>query len=136
MASGKNERAANVPLKFYAAWYCPFAQRARMALLHKGLAFEYVEVDPYRKSQWWLDISLNRAKVPVIVTPAGEETGTTTVIDSTRILEYLEDRTPDINPLFPDDPNDRAELRFWIDHINERVVPYVYRYLEAEQPGE
>jgi len=31
---------------------------------------------------------------------------------------------------------DRAETRFWVDHINERVVPYIYRYLKADQPGE
>lgn len=123
-------------LKFYCAWYCPFAQRAWMALLHKGLACEYLEVDPYRKSRWWLDVSRNRAKVPVIVAPSGKETGSTTVIDSTRIIEFLEDLAPDTKPLFPGDPNDKAELRFWVDHINERIVPYLYRLLAADQPGE
>ena len=39
-----NHQAVTVPLKFYSAWYCPFAQRVWMALLHKGLAFEYIEV--------------------------------------------------------------------------------------------
>lgn len=123
-------------LKFYSAWYCPFAQRAWMALLHKGLAFEYVEVDPYRESRWWLGISRKRAQVPVIVSPPGKSTGPTTVIDSTRIIEYLEDLEPHVNPLFPSDPNDRAETRFWIDHINQRVVPPIYRHLKANQPGE
>ena len=127
---------AKAPLKFYSAWYCPFAQRAWMALLHKGLAFEYIEVDPYRESRWWLDISRKRAKGPVIVMPSEKATGSTTVIDSTRVIEYLDDLAPDISPLFPGDPNDKAELRFWIDHVNERVVPYIYRYLEADQPGE
>lgn len=134
MESGRHATAE--PLTFYSAWYCPFAQRAWMALLHKGLAFEYIEVDPYRESQWWLDISRKRAKVPVIVSPPSKAAGSTTVIDSTRIIEYLEDLVPDINPLFPGAPNDKAELRFWIDHVNERVLPYVYRYLEADQPGE
>jgi len=127
---------AEAPLKSYSAWYCPFAQRAWMALLHKGLAFEYIEVDPYLESQWWLDISRKRAKVPVIVAFSEKATGPTTVIDSTRIIEYLDDLVPDSNPLFPGDPNGKAELRFWIDHVNERVVPYIYRYLEADQPGE
>ncbi|MGB5451133.1 MAG: glutathione S-transferase family protein [Sedimenticolaceae bacterium] len=131
-----HQQAAAAPLKFYSAWYCPFAQRAWMALLHKEIPFEYIEVDPYRKSRWWLEISRNRAKVPVIVAPAGNATGSTTVIDSTRIVEYLEDLEPHVNRLFPCDPNEKAEHRFWVDHINERVVPYLYRYLEAEQPGE
>ena len=84
------------PLKFYATWYCPFAQRAWMALLHKGLAFDYIEVDPYRQSHWWLAISRQRAKVPVIDSPAAAESGSTTVIDSTRVIEFLEDLAPGI----------------------------------------
>ncbi|MBV2127308.1 MAG: glutathione S-transferase N-terminal domain-containing protein [Candidatus Thiodiazotropha endolucinida] len=54
----------NKPLKFYSAWYCPFAQTAWMALLYKQLDFEYIEVDPYQKSQWWLEISRNSAISP------------------------------------------------------------------------
>jgi glutathione S-transferase len=130
-----NELSSQGALKLYAARYCPFAQRAWMGLLHKGLAFEYKEVDPYRESQWWLDISHGRAKVPVLVTPAAPDGHSTTVIDSTRFVEFIEDLAPYVNPLFPVDASERAETRFWIDHINERVVPYVYRFLQAKKPG-
>ena len=130
------QRQTKGRLKFYCAWYCPFAQRAWMAQLNKELDFEYIEVDPYRESTWWLRISRKRAKVPVIVSPPGNMNGPTTVIDSTRILEYLEDLVPDRNPLYPGDANARAELRFWGDHINERLVPYMYRFLEAHEPGD
>ena len=123
------------PMKLYSAWYCPFAQRAWMTLLHKGVAFDYVEVDPYRASPWWLGISRNRGKVPVLVAPTVKAGGSSTVIDSTRVVEYLEERAPGVNPLFPSDPDERAECRFWIDHINERIVPYLYRFLDAQKPG-
>ena len=133
----KNARAQTKGrLKFYCAWYCPFAQRAWMAQLHKEIDFEYIEVDPYRESTWWLKISRKRPKVPELDSPPGNANGPTTVIDSTRILEYLEDRVPDRNPLYPGDASARAELRFWGDHINERVVPYMYRFLEAHEPGD
>ena len=72
----------------------------------------------------------------MIASPTGNANGPTTVIDSTRILEYLEDLVSDRNLLYPGDANARAELRFWGDHINERIVPYVYRFLEAHDPGE
>jgi glutathione S-transferase len=88
-------------------------ERLWMELLHERLDFEYIEVDPYRESRWWLDISRNRAKAPVIVSPPGNATTPITVIDSTRVLEYLENLVPDRNPLYPVDANARAELRFW-----------------------
>ena len=93
---GNSQPPSKAPLKFYAAWYCPFAQRAWMALLHKGLAFEYIEVEPYRESRWWLEVSRNRAKVPVTVVPSGKETGATTVIDFTRINQHLEAKRADL----------------------------------------
>lgn len=78
----------DAPMKLYSAWYCPFAQRAWMTLLCKGIAFEYVAVDPYQTSDWWLDISRGRGKVPVIVTPDKGGRGSLTVIDSTRVFVY------------------------------------------------
>ncbi len=107
-----------------------------MTLLHKKLDFEYVEVDPYRKSRWWLEISRNGAKVPVIEPAHSNKGSKTTIIDSTRIVEYLEDLEPDTNPILPRNPNERAEHRFWMDHINTRIVPYVYRFLKAKDAGE
>jgi len=112
-----------MPLKLYSAWYCPFAQRAWMTLLHKDLAFEYIEVDPYRASDWWLDISRNRSTVPVVVTPGDGDRKPLTVVDSTRVVEYLDELKPGFRTLFASDLDTRTEQRFWVDHINERVVP-------------
>lgn len=36
-------------LNFYCAWFCPFAQRAWIALLEKGVNFEYIEYNPYKE---------------------------------------------------------------------------------------
>ena len=107
-----------------------------MTLLHKKLDFEYVEVDPYRKSRWWLELSRSSAKVPVIEPDNSDKGSKTTIIDSTRIVEYLEDLAPDTNPILPRNPNERVEHRFWMDHINTRIVPYVYRFLKAKDAGE
>jgi glutathione S-transferase len=38
-------------MKLYTAWYCPFAQRAWMTLVHKNINFDYIEVDPYDKTE-------------------------------------------------------------------------------------
>ena len=123
-------------MKFYSAWYCPFAQRAWMTLLLKKIDFEYIEVDPYRKSTWWLTISRDKAQVPVIVSPNRDQPGETTIIDSTRVVEYLDELVPDMHPLMPRDPNRRAENRYWMDHVNNRIVPYLYRFLQATDEGD
>jgi glutathione S-transferase len=44
-------------MQFYNAWYCPFAQRAWMTLVHKGIHFDYIEVYPYNETESWLAIS-------------------------------------------------------------------------------
>ena len=67
-------------MKLYSAWYCPFAQRAWMALEHKGIDFDYVEVDPYDKTEWWLAASRGSAMVPVIVR-SNEGAEESTVLD-------------------------------------------------------
>ncbi len=123
-------------MKFYSAWYCPFAQRSWITLLHKQVDFEYIEVDPYDKSDWWLQVSRNSALVPVIVNPNRSSPGDTTIVESNRTIEFLEDLLPEVNPVFPAEANQRAEQRYWMDHINNSIVPYLYRFLQAKAPGD
>lgn len=123
-------------MKLYNAWYCPFAQRVWMALVHKGIDFDYIEVDPYDYSDWWLKTSRGAALVPVLVEPNRVGDGETTIIESNRILEYLEDSYPDTNPLFAGDPLRRAEEKYWMDQIGNQITPYLYRFLKATEPGE
>lgn len=119
-------------MKLYNAWYCPFAQRAWMALEHKGIDFEYVEVDPYDNSDWWLEVSRGSGMVPVLVRPDGNGSETT-IVESNRILEYLEDLSPEQSPIFADNPNARSEQKYWMDHVSNKITPYFYRYLKDPQ---
>jgi glutathione S-transferase len=123
-------------MKLYNAWYCPFAQRAWMALVYKGIDFEYVEVDPYDSTKWWIEVSRGAELVPVLVQANSNGVGETTIVESNRILEYLEDYLPDTNPIFADDPLQRAEQKYWMDHIGNKITPYLYRFLKASEAGE
>ena len=123
-------------MKLYNAWYCPFAQRAWMAMAHKKIDFEYIEVDPYDYSDWWLQVSRGAALVPVVVQPNDDGGGDTTIVESNRILEYLEDLEPQSTPIFASDPNQRAEQKYWMDHIGNKVTPYLYRFLKASDAGD
>ena len=35
------------PLRLYSSWFCPYAQRAWIALEIKKAEYEYVEINPY-----------------------------------------------------------------------------------------
>ncbi|MCP4430242.1 MAG: glutathione S-transferase family protein [Gammaproteobacteria bacterium] len=119
-------------MKLYSAWYCPFAQRAWIALEYKGIDFEYVEVDPYDQTDWWLKTSRGTALVPVLA-QVNDNGGESTIVESNRILEYLEDMYPEQNPIFADQPDQRAEQKYWMDQVSNKITPYFYRYLKDPQ---
>jgi len=111
----------NLP-KFYNAWFCPFAQRAWIALLEKKVNFEYVEQNPYNKTPEWLAIN-PRGMVPVIVHKGKS------VYESMVCIEYVDEEWSTGNNLLPSDPYHRARARILCDHISKKVVPPFYQIL-------
>jgi glutathione S-transferase len=93
-------------------WRIPFStnvERVALALAHKGLAPE------------WMDVPrLDRSAVIAVsgqpLVPVLEDDGHM-VADSTAILEYLEERYPE-PPLYPQDEARRTEARLLIDWFN------------------
>ncbi|MDB5315240.1 MAG: Glutathione S-transferase-like [Rhodospirillales bacterium] len=81
--------------------FSPYCWRTRMALAHKGLAFETV---PWRFTEKGAIAFANSEKVPVLVD------GERSVADSWAIAEYLEDSYPDAPSLFGG-PGGRAMCR-------------------------
>jgi hypothetical protein len=43
------EKGAQSDLKLCGSWFCPFVQRAWIALEEKKVEYEYLEIDPYAK---------------------------------------------------------------------------------------
>ena len=119
-------------MKLYNAWYCPFAQRAWMTLEYKGIDYEYVEVDPYHQSDWWLEVSRGASLAPVLERK-NEDGSTARVVESLRIIELLEDLYPEQNSVLASDPMQRAEQKYWMDHVSNKIAPYFYRYLKDPQ---
>ncbi|KAK4540575.1 hypothetical protein LTR36_009105 [Oleoguttula mirabilis] len=116
--------AAENDLKLYGSCFCPFVHRVWISLEHKGLAYEYIEVDVYRKPKLLLDIN-PRGLVPAL------RHGEWGCYESTVLMEYLEDLNEG-RPLLPRDPKMRAHSRLWSDHINRHIIPIFYRYLQAQ----
>ena len=84
----------------------PYAQKVKIALREKGVAFEVALPDGMGAggAGGAFVAASPRAEVPVLID------GETAVFDSTIILEYLEDRWPS-PPLLPASPADRARVR-------------------------
>ncbi|CZR60819.1 related to glutathione transferase omega 1 [Phialocephala subalpina] len=112
-------------LKLFGSCFCPFVQRVWIALEAKGLQYQYIEVDPYKKPQALLDVN-PRGLVP------GIRHGDWGCGESSVLMEYLEDLNSG-PPLLPLDPRHRATSRLWSDHINRKIVPAFYQLLQAQE---
>ncbi|MBL4639454.1 MAG: glutathione S-transferase N-terminal domain-containing protein, partial [Kordiimonadaceae bacterium] len=106
-------------MKLYSAWYCPFAQRTWMALKHKGIDFDYVEIDPYDRTDEWMLLSRGAGQVPVIsiknpVGNSGNGGADFTLPDSNRTMEYIETAYRSTGPnLYGNTPIETADIKYW-----------------------
>lgn len=97
-------------LRLYRAPFSTNVERVSLALAHKRLEVESVEIS-YEDRSPVVEVS-GQPLVPVLVD------GAEVIPDSTRIMRHLEERWPD-PPLFPREPARRAELDVFLEWFNE-----------------
>ena len=98
------------------------AERVRLALAHKGLKVERIDIEPANRDE--VRRVSGQELVPVIVDDGR------VVVDSMEIVRYLDERYPD-EPLYPKDAARRAEMLIFIDWFN-RVWKRPPNEMEAE----
>jgi len=96
-------------LRCYRIPFSTNVERVALAAGHKGLAVEWIDVDPDDRSP--VAAVSGQTRVPVL------EADGLVLADSPTILEWLEERYPD-PPLLPADPARRAEVRVFVDWFN------------------
>jgi glutathione S-transferase len=117
-------------LRLYRIPWSTNVERVALALAHKGLEAEAVDVDPGDRAA--LVALSGQGLVPVI------DDGGRIVVDSPAILEYLEETYPDA-PLYPADRARRAEVETFIDWFNRvwKVAPNaIANDLELDSPDQ
>jgi glutathione S-transferase len=96
-------------IRVYRIPFSTNVERVALAAGHKGIAIEWIDVDPTDRSP--VEAVSGQQLVPVLV-DADE-----IVTDSPLIVAWLERRVPE-PPLFPRDPARRAEVRVFVDWFN------------------
>lgn len=132
------------PTIMFGAWFCPFVQRAWIALEEKGVPYQWQEINPYEDGQFGkatkLALPLEEKKrrypdfvaaspsglVPAIVHEGSPLSG------SMVCLEFVEEQWPDRAPLLPAAPAERAKVRQWSTFASEKIVPQYYKLLMAQ----
>ena len=110
-------------IKLYRGPLSTNVERVALALAHKGLEVESIEIDWDDRSP--VEEVSGQGLVPVIVDEGGE-----VVYDSATILRHLEERYPD-PPLFPSDPARRAEMDVFINEVWKRDPNGIEEELEG-----
>ena len=104
-------------------WRSSASHRVRIALGLKQLSYEYVAVNIVSGSQ---HAEVYRLLSPLAQVPAleiTEDDGTRrTITQSLPILEYLDERWPEV-PILPKDPYLRARARMLAEMINSGIQP-------------
>ena len=113
-------------IRVYRIPFSTNVERVALAAGHKGVAIEWIDVDPEDRSP--VEAVSGQRLVPVLV--ADDEV----VADSPRVLEWLEERFPE-PPLLPAEPARRAEVRVFCDWFN-RVWKRAPNAIADEGPTE
>lgn len=147
------------PLKYFSAWFCPFAHRATIALEHHSdsVKYEWEEALGWeqraptgeenfsadeRKDWWyhWKSPGLLAANPLGMVPTLLDEASGKAVHESLVVIQFIDElaaaRGGDAPSLLPGDPFARAHARVAADGVNKSVCSAYYRVLVREDPGE
>ncbi|KLO10067.1 glutathione S-transferase [Schizopora paradoxa] len=127
-------------LTLYTARVCPYAQRAEIALAEVGAKYTRFEIDLQNKPVWYAPQVNPASKVPAVayggpeVPPDQPSRDSVKIAESLVLLEFVADLHPG-SPLLPKDPVQRAQVRFFIDAVSNKVPANWFAFMaRGESP--
>lgn len=140
-------------ITLYCSWFCPFAQRAWIALEESGAAYRYVEVAVYAVDETRpggytkarLPLEAKRAAAPAFVAasprglvPASDVGGGERLCESLPLCAYVDEALCDASrallPRGAAHAYARAQCRRWIAEFDDRVRKPYYLMLMEQDP--
>ncbi|XP_069835111.1 glutathione S-transferase omega-1-like [Dendropsophus ebraccatus] len=115
-------------IRLYSMRFCPFAKRARLLLLVKGIKHEIININLKNKPEWFFEKS-PLGYVPSLETPDGK-----IIYESPIICDYLDEAYPG-KKLTPADPYEKAQQRMLLELFNV-VSAVMYKVLYARRANQ
>lgn len=103
-------------LTVYGAPLSPFVRKLRLFLAEKGLDYQLEIVLPFGPPAWYRELN------PLGRIPALKD-GDLTLADSSVICQYLEDKHSDLAPLYGQDAEQRARVRWLEKYADYELAP-------------
>ncbi|KAF8039340.1 hypothetical protein BT93_B1774 [Corymbia citriodora subsp. variegata] len=107
-------------------WASPYSKRVELALKVKGIEYEYVEEDLKNKSEELLRYNPVHKKVPVLVHDGKP------IAESLVIIEYIDETWKEGPRLLPQDPYERAKVRFWAGFLQQQLFEAIFAVIKTD----
>ncbi|CAB3238041.1 unnamed protein product [Arctia plantaginis] len=116
----------NGKLRLYNMRFCPFAERAALALIAKNIDFEVVNIDLFDKPEWLASKSA-LTKVPALEISEGMS-----IYESLVVVEYLDDVYPQ-RRLLPQEPQTKAFDKILVEAYTPMIHSLYFKLVKTPE---
>ncbi|KAE9599590.1 hypothetical protein Lal_00021281 [Lupinus albus] len=113
-------------LKLLGSWYSPFVLRVHIALNIKSLDYENIEETLNPKSDLLLHSNPVHKTIPVLLHAHQP------ICESGIIVQYIDEIWTHAPSILPQNAYDRANTRFWVSYIDDKLVTSMKNILFSE----